>query len=99
MTQRAREIAIRVALGSSRLGILRWIGVRVAAITLVGLGLGVVAAWASAGVLRTLLFDVQPFDPGVLAAVAAALTLAAMLATWLAARRAARTEPARLLSS
>jgi len=58
-----------------------------------GILLGAVAAAMSAGIARSLLFDLTPTDPRVFAAAAAALTLTALLAAWLPARRAANIDP------
>jgi putative ABC transport system permease protein len=95
--RRTREVGLRLALGSDRGGVLRLIlgaGLaQVAAGLAVGLALGLLLARA----LRGLLFEVEPWDPAVLAAVTAVLLAAGLAATWLPARRAAAVEPATAL--
>jgi putative ABC transport system permease protein len=59
----------------------------------VGVSLGLLAARGLTGVLRDLLFGVQPTDPVTFALIASGLTLAALLACWIPARRAARVDP------
>lgn len=94
---RTREISIRVALGSGRQAILRWVlgyGLRT---TSLGVVVGLVgAAWLTA-LLRAYLFEVEPTDPIVFAAVAVAFLALAALACLLPARRATRVEPIRVL--
>jgi putative ABC transport system permease protein len=64
---------------------------------LVGVSLGLVAAILLARIMRGLLFGVSSTDPATFAAVAAVLTVAALLASYLPARRAARLDPAIVL--
>lgn len=93
VTRRRREIGIRLALGAEPRSVLRMI-VR-QGLLLAGLGMAVGAALAAiaARLMRSLLFGVRPFDPATFLAVAAALLLAALLASWLPALRAARVNP------
>jgi putative ABC transport system permease protein len=93
VTQRQREIGIRIALGAPRnnvLGLVLRQGMR---LTLLGVGLGVVAALALTKVLQNLLYEVRPTDPVTYAAVTLTLLLIALLACWLPARRAAKVDP------
>jgi predicted permease len=95
--QRTREIGIRVALGAEQSEVLRLIvrqGVRLA---LTGVGLGLLAAFAATRALGALLFDVAPSDPLTFGIVAALLGLAALTASWIPARRAARLDPSTAL--
>jgi predicted permease len=91
--QRTQEIGVRMALGATRLDILRLIageGVRLIALGgIVGLG----AALAAAQLLKSLLFGVAPRDPAAFAAVALLLGLVALAATLLPARAAMLVEP------
>ena len=93
VTQRTREIGIRMALGAQK-GELRWMFVRSAlALTGVGVVIGLGAATAVARMLRTLLFGVSPLDPLSFAAVPFILAAAALLASFLPASRVASINP------
>jgi len=97
VSQRTREIGVRVALGAAPRDVLRLVvgqGVRLAA---VGLGVGLLASLAATRLMRGLLFGVEPGDPLTLAAVLAVLGAVALLASYLPARRAARTDPLQAL--
>jgi ABC-type antimicrobial peptide transport system permease subunit len=59
-----------------------------------GIAIGLVSAWGLAGLLRQMLFGVEPQDPLTLGVVAAVLLAVTLLASWLPARRAARVDPA-----
>ena len=93
VTQRTREIGIRIALGSSRGGVLGLVigqGVRLGVI---GIAFGVVAAMAATRLLESLLFGVTGTDPIAIGSAAIVLVLAALLASFIPARRAARVDP------
>jgi predicted permease len=90
---REQEMAVRMALGCQRSGVILFIlssGARLAA---VGCGLGLLGAVAASRLLRSFLFEVSPFDPGVLALSAFAMLLLALAASALPARRASSTAP------
>jgi predicted permease len=90
---RQREMAVRMALGCQRSGVILVIlssGARLAA---VGCGLGLLGAVAASRLLRSFLFEVSPFDPGVLALSAIAMLLLALAASALPARHASSTDP------
>ena len=93
VTQRTREIGIRMALGA-RAGQLVGMVVR-RALTPIGVGLavGIAGALASARFVSSFLFEVKPYDPAVLAAVALLLAVAGLAASALPARRAAAVDP------
>ena len=91
--QRTQEIGVRMALGATRMNILRLIvgeGVRLIA---VGGTLGIGAALATAQLLKSLLFNVGPHDPVTYAAVAMLLALVALAAALIPARAAMKVEP------
>ena len=93
VSQRTREIGIRMALGAQKEE-LRWMFVRSAlALTGAGVVIGLGAAAAVAQTLRTLLFGVSPLDPLSFAAVPCLLAAAAALASFLPASRAAAVNP------
>jgi putative ABC transport system permease protein len=90
---RVQEMAIRMALGSQRSGILRIIFASAAKLAAVGCCLGLLGAIAASHLLRSLLFGVSPFDPIVLVLAAMSVMLLAMLASLLPAQRAASINP------
>jgi predicted permease len=93
VSQRTREIGIRMALGAQKRE-LRWMFVRSAlALTGVGIVIGMGAAAAVVRLLRTLLFGVSPFDPVSFAAVPLILAAAAAVASFLPACRVAAVNP------
>jgi len=93
VAQRWTEIGVRIALGATRGDILRLVVGHAMSITAVGLGLGVGIALASGRVIARLLYDVDPSDPVVLAAVTAFLAAVALIASALPALRATRIAP------
>jgi len=97
VAQRAHEIALRMALGATRNGVVGLIirdGVLLAAI---GLGLGLIGAYFVGRAMQSLLFGVQALDFAAFLSVAAVLLAAAILACFLPARRAASVSPMRVL--
>jgi predicted permease len=90
---RGQEIAIRMALGSTRSGILRLIVTSGAKMAAIGCLMGLVAGVAAAGALRSLLFGVSPFDPLVLTLSATAVLSVAVGVSALPAIRAASVDP------
>jgi predicted permease len=92
-TLRVQEMAIRMALGSQRSGILRLVFTSAAKLAAVGSAIGLLGSAAASRLLRSLLFDVSPFDPAVLVMAAVSVLLLALLASWLPAHRAASINP------
>jgi ABC-type antimicrobial peptide transport system permease subunit len=93
VTQRTREIGIRMSLGASRARVLGEVlreGMRLA---LFGLAAGVAGAIAVGRVLASLLHEVKPGDPVIFAITAALLATSALAACYIPARRAARLDP------
>ncbi len=97
VSQRTREIGIRVALGARRRDII--VTVMRASLIVVGLGVivGMAASVVAARGLADRLFGVSPYDPRVLGTAILVLAAAAIVANWLPARRAARIDPMRFL--
>ncbi len=93
VTQREREIGVRMALGAQRADILRMVLRYGGILVLAGEAAGVAGTLASVPLLRSLLFQVQAVNPAALAASMALLALVALAATALPAWRAARVEP------
>jgi putative ABC transport system permease protein len=93
VTQRTHEVGIRMALGAQSADVLRLFINQGMAVVLLGLGLGLLGAFALTRVMRGLLFGVGATDPLTFASVALLLSLIAMLACYLPARRAARLDP------
>jgi ABC-type antimicrobial peptide transport system permease subunit len=93
VSQRTREIGVRMALGAARGDISRMVLREGAVITLLGIGIGLAAALAVTRLMLALLFDVSPTDPATFAVVPVMLAAVALLASWMPARRAAAVEP------
>jgi predicted permease len=99
VSQRRREIGIRLALGAQRSG-LRWMFVRSAlALTAIGVVIGMGAAAALTQLMKSLLFGVSPLDPVTYVAIPLVLAVCAVLASYLPARRAAGVDPVEALRS
>jgi len=98
VTERRREIGIRMALGSSASDVFRLVLRDGARMTLVGIVVGLAGTAAVARLISGLLYGVRPTDPVVIGGVAILLATVALVATWLPARRAARVNPAAVLN-
>jgi len=97
VTQRAREIGIRIALGARRQEVTRMFVGHGLTLAVIGVAAGLAAALAVMRLMRTLLFAVSPVDPVTYAGVAVTLVGAAVLASYVPAVRAAAVDPARAL--
>jgi putative ABC transport system permease protein len=93
VTQRTREIGIRLALGAKRSDVLSLVIGQGMSLALAGIGLGLMGAFALSRVLQRLLYEVQPTDLLTFTLVPSVLAVVALIACWLPARRAARVDP------
>ncbi len=94
---RTQEMAIRLALGSQRSGVMRLIVSSGAKLGLAGCVIGAAGALFATRLMRTLLFEVSPLDPAVIALAAFSIFVLALAASLVPARRAAAVEPAEAL--
>jgi ABC-type antimicrobial peptide transport system permease subunit len=97
VASRVQEMAIRMALGSQRSGIIQLVLVSGTKLAVMGCGIGLVGAAAASSLLRSFLFGVSPFDPVVLVLAAIAVLLLALAASALPASRAASIDPMQAL--
>ena len=91
--RRTNEIGIRIALGADRRNILALIMRQAGALLAAGLSSGALLAIAAAGIVRSILFGLKPYDARTLALAAALLAAVTLAASYVPARRAARLDP------
>jgi predicted permease len=97
VSQRTREIGVRIALGAQRRAVYRLVLNEAAWLIAFGIVIGLMGSVGAAATIRKLLFGTQPWDAFTLATVAAVLGISALLASFLPARRAAMVDPAETL--
>lgn len=97
VSQRTREIGVRMALGAQRASVYRLILKEAAGLTLIGLALGLAGSITAGALMRSLLFGVRPWDISIFVTVAVLLAGSALAACYIPARRAARTDPMQAL--
>lgn len=97
VTQRTREIGVRVALGAQTRDLVALVASEGARIGLAGLVIGVLAAWILRSSVESMLFGIAPDDPVTFGAVALLLVAVSLVAAYLPARSAARVDPATAL--
>jgi len=93
VTQRRREIGMRMALGAQRTDVLRLVIRRGMVLIGLGLAIGWIGSFGLTRFISSLLYEVSPTDPLTFAGVAVLLAAVALLACYIPARRAARTDP------
>jgi predicted permease len=97
VTQRRREIGVRMALGAQRRDVLRLVLARALRIVVAGVIVGLAGAAGVTRVLQTFLFGVTPTDPIAFTIVTLLLMAVGLMAAWLPARRATRIDPSAAL--
>jgi predicted permease len=99
VAERTREIGLRMALGATPRGVMRFVMRGGARLGLVGLGIGLAGAIAVATLMRGILVGLSPHDPLTFVIVPIVLGVVVFFATWLPARRAVRMDPVAALRS
>lgn len=97
VTRRRAELGIRMALGASPPAVVRLVMSRTGRLIAGGLFAGLLLSWWASRFVSSLLFGLEPADPFTLVGAVVVLTLVALLAGWIPARRAARVDPAEVL--
>lgn len=93
VTQRTHEMGIRMALGAKPRDVLKLVVRQAMLLALGGVGIGLLAAWVLTRLMKSLLFNVGVTDPLTFAVIALLMTLIALLASLVPARRATRVDP------
>jgi putative ABC transport system permease protein len=97
VSQRTKEIGVRLALGAEPRGVAAMIVRQGGLVTLAGIGVGLGAALAGGRLIEALLYDVSPRDPVLFGTAMLTMFVVALAACWLPARRAARVSPVEAL--
>jgi len=93
VTQRTHEMGIRMALGAKPRDVVQLVVRQAMVLALGGVGIGLLAAWALTRLMKSLLFNVGATDPLTFVAIAALMSLIALLACLIPARRATKVDP------
>ena len=93
VVQRTQEIGVRMALGAERRQVMALILRRGLVVALTGITVGLAGAFAGARYMQSMLFGIEPRDPGTFVAVAIAFAVVATIASYLPARRATKVDP------
>jgi putative ABC transport system permease protein len=93
VTQRTREIGVRMALGARPRDVVRLVLGEGMILAAIGIGLGLAGAFALAKIMESVLYEIKPRDPATFIAVSLAVAVAAAAACYIPARRAMRVDP------
>jgi putative ABC transport system permease protein len=93
VSQRTREIGVRMALGATRGNVVRMVLINACVMVAAGLIIGAAGAWYLSEAAKTFLFRIESNDPRAFAAALASLSVAALIASAIPARRAASVDP------
>jgi ABC-type antimicrobial peptide transport system permease subunit len=93
VSQRTREIGIRMALGAQTGAVLRLVIFQGLKLVVIGVAIGLIGSLAITRLMASLLFGVSATDPITFAGVAISLFIVALLACWIPARRSAKVDP------
>ena len=93
VVQRTQEIGVRMALGAERRQVMALVLRRGVTVAAIGICMGLVAAFAGARYMQSMLFGVEPRDPSTFAGVAVMFAAIALIASYLPARRATKVDP------
>ena len=97
VSQRTAEIGVRMTFGATRMTIFKLVVGQGLALSVTGVAMGLIAAFALTGAMRTMLVGVAPTDPLTFVAIAALFLALAVIASWIPAHRAAGLDPCRAL--
>jgi ABC-type antimicrobial peptide transport system permease subunit len=93
VSQRTREIGVRIALGAQTADVLKLVVGQGLRLAFAGMAIGLLAALAATRVMKSLLYGVSATDPLTFIVIALLLTFVALLACWIPARRATKVDP------
>jgi ABC-type antimicrobial peptide transport system permease subunit len=97
VSQRTRDIGLRMALGASRNNVVQMVLRQAVLLLVIGVGIGIVAAISVGNVLRSFLYGVVPYDAITIAGVCLLLLACGLIASYIPARRASRIDPIKAL--
>jgi predicted permease len=97
VSQRTRDIGLRMALGATRSNVIQMVLRQAVILLVIGVGIGVVAAVSAGNVLRSFLYGVVPYDATTIIGVCLLLLACGLLASYIPARRASRIDPIKAL--